>query len=1067
VLSLAGCLLACACGGCAAGPTQATKAPIHVRHVVAYDGRTLSIDGRRTALWVAEFHYWRMPSPDRWRDDFERMRDAGYNAVALDFYWGYHTPRPGVYDFSGVRDANRLLDIAAQERLYVIAQPGPYIGSGADADGLPDWLLTRTTRSGTIASRYARESRRWIGEIDAILARHQLTSGTGSVVLYEIGERNVAGTIPALERKIRADGVTIPFTSQRFLTVFAGVNWGWTGDPLRAYAPHDRVIDEEQRRRPQPIALPAISGWRSHEDDAEIQRVFEDQAWPPVSSALPRDADDPRTRIARPRGSRALDFLGVDDFGFHHGAVWYRGHFIASGAERAFSLRGITGRDGACGVWLNGSYLGSAAARDDGAIAATFAIAPPAIRRGMDNVISVLFENMGHNEDLDRNIGRAQPRGMLGATLSNASRTIDWHVLGNGEYNTDPVRGPLNSGGLAGEIAGWQAPAFADAAWPTTTLPARVSRAGVTWYRAHVALHLTPTRGAAVALRVDDETPSHYRALLYVNGWLMGHYISDARPTPVFAVPDGVLRTDGDNTIAIAVWSLDERSGLGRVSFTTTGDRDWHPTLPDVPEVRAVHGVARLYLDVAASGPGERPHFVYQGIDAAPTIRVHPGDTIAITMHNRLRPTNDTANAVNLHFHGLDVSPRRPGDDVLMTLARPGETLHYAVHVLRTQQPGLYWYHPHSHGETYWQVTSGMGGAIVVEGLQDSIPILRSMRERIIVVRDVQDVADIMAIPWYARQRTIGSTRTYSPSRNAATYRLDADDNPGPAEPCLAEIGLRPSVNDRLEPVIAIGLGERQFFRVLNATASRVLDLAIDNEQVGLVAVDGYPIGAYPGNAAVVWTDHVVVPPAGRAEFIAVGQSGPTLLRSRCYDSGPGGDRDPEVVLAQLESGDPTQAAAPAVPLDSTTHYSTVPGRAASISPGLPAVRRTIRLTEDARGFYIDGKAFAMDAPPAVVARAGTLEEWTVLNDTDEVHDFHIHQVHFLVESIDGVKTYPREWRDTVLVPVQSRRGTNAAPGIVRLLVDFRNPAIRGTFVFHCHMLDHEDGGMMATLKVI
>ena len=108
-----------------------------------------------------------------------------------------------------------------------------------------------------------------------------------------------------------------------------------------------------------------------------------------------------------------------------------------------------------------------------------------------------------------------------------------------------------------------------------------------------------------------------------------------------------------------------------------------------------------------------------------------------------------------------------------------------------------------------------------------------------------------------------------------------------------------------------------------------------------------------------------------------------------------------------------------------------------------------------------------MDAPPAVVARAGTLEEWTVLNDTDEVHDFHIHQVHFLVESIDGVKTYPREWRDTVLVPVQSRRGTNAAPGIVRLLVDFRNPAIRGTFVFHCHMLDHEDGGMMATLKVI
>jgi FtsP/CotA-like multicopper oxidase with cupredoxin domain len=139
----------------------------------------------------------------------------------------------------------------------------------------------------------------------------------------------------------------------------------------------------------------------------------------------------------------------------------------------------------------------------------------------------------------------------------------------------------------------------------------------------------------------------------------------------------------------------------------------------------------------------------------------------------------------------------------------------------------------------------------------------------------------------------------------------------------------------------------------------------------------------------------------------------------------------------------------------------------ASIAAPPAKLRRTIVLTEDANGFYINGHAFRMRAPPAVVVRAGTVEEWTLVNETDEVHDIHIHQVHFLVESIGAKSTYPHLWRDTVLVPVQTRKGSRTTPGVARILVDFRNPAIRGTFVFHCHMLDHEDGGMMATIKAI
>jgi suppressor of ftsI len=240
-----------------------------------------------------------------------------------------------------------------------------------------------------------------------------------------------------------------------------------------------------------------------------------------------------------------------------------------------------------------------------------------------------------------------------------------------------------------------------------------------------------------------------------------------------------------------------------------------------------------------------------------------------------------------------------------------------------------------------------------------------------------------------------------------------------------------------------------------------VLDLAVDNERIGVVAMDGYPVGSYPGNPAILWMSHVVVPPAGRAEFVVTGLKTPTLMRTRCYESGVGGDRDPQAVLATI-SGDGVNAESAAV--DGRRESA---AKSFTMALPRPNVRRTIVLTEDANGFYINGRAFQMNEAPAVVVRAGTVEEWTLLNKTDEVHDIHIHQVHFLVESVGRKDVVPRLWRDTVLVPVQTHGGSKTTPGVARILVDFRNPSIRGTFVFHCHMLDHEDGGMMATIKAI
>ncbi len=108
-----------------------------------------------------------------------------------------------------------------------------------------------------------------------------------------------------------------------------------------------------------------------------------------------------------------------------------------------------------------------------------------------------------------------------------------------------------------------------------------------------------------------------------------------------------------------------------------------------------------------------------------------------------------------------------------------------------------------------------------------------------------------------------------------------------------------------------------------------------------------------------------------------------------------------------------------------------------------------------------------MQDAPAFVARAGTMERWTIVNHTDEVHDFHIHQIHFAVESIDGKPESPPHWVDTVTVPPMRYTHTGGTPGTAILLMDFRNPVVRGTFVYHCHILDHEDGGMMAAIRVI
>jgi beta-galactosidase GanA len=184
---------------------------------VSYDQNSLMIDGNRVFVTAGEFDPWRTPSPSLWLDDLQKMKADGYNTVTAYFDWGYTSPAPGVYDFTGVRDMNLFLNMAQEAGLYVIARPGPYINAETDGGGIPAWVLASPGGYRTSAQPYESAALQWFSQIDAIVAAHQITRG-GDVIAYQI-ENEYTGRSQAdlqyladLEQQARGDGIDVPFT---------------------------------------------------------------------------------------------------------------------------------------------------------------------------------------------------------------------------------------------------------------------------------------------------------------------------------------------------------------------------------------------------------------------------------------------------------------------------------------------------------------------------------------------------------------------------------------------------------------------------------------------------------------------------------------------------------------------------------------------------------------------------------------------------------------------------------------------------------------------------------------
>ena len=186
---------------------------------------------------------------------------------------------------------------------------------------------------------------------------------------------------------------------------------------------------------------------------------------------------------------------------------------------------------------------------------------------------------MGHEEDYNSTNGNKAARGLTSASLTGAPLTsVTWRVQGvrGGEDLQDTVRGPLSTGGLYGERAGWSLPGYPDGKWARVSLPTTDTRPGVSWYRTDVALDLPRGQDTSLGLTFTDDPARNYRATIFVNGWQVGNYVNYLGPQHTFPVPNGILDPNGHNSIAIAVWNLDGTTGgLGKVALTDYGGYAW------------------------------------------------------------------------------------------------------------------------------------------------------------------------------------------------------------------------------------------------------------------------------------------------------------------------------------------------------------------------------------------------------------------------------------------------------------------------------------------------------------
>ena len=523
--------------------------------------------------------------------------------------------------------------------------------------------------------------------------------------------------------------------------------------------------------------------------------------------------------------------------------------------------------------------------------------------------------------------------------------------------------------------------------------------------------------------------------------------------------------------------------------------------VPEPEDLRSENGVLRVDFKYRSSVDANgQTRYCYLNKDGsqAPNLRLHPGDWLILSLKNELKipigaSHSDHRKAMampdscgggimnawstNLHFHGLSVPPVCHQDDVLKTSIDPsGAPFEYRFQIPADEPPGLYWYHPHVHGFSNAQVLGGASGALIVEGIESANRLLAGIPERILIVRD-QELMNPKAAP-------LKSTVDAPVLRDAEGDIMNTGTGLGKPAKDIS-INFVPVSYPEYPPAkIDIRPGERQLWRILNASAITYVDLQIllsgAPQPMGVVSMDGVPINeGAPTENRIVWQSHALLPPGGRIEFIYKGpaEGARASLVTRTVDTGPAGENDPVRPLAEIVSSSDApepRSTLPASPTQSMSRTSVWLGNVKPVrerklyfserpsdasNPRRPTV---FMLTlEGQKAIPFDPNATA----PNITVRQGDVEDWTVENRSRELHAFHIHQTHFMLTKWNGVPVDEPFLRDTVNVSYWD--GKSPVYPSVKLRMDFRDPNAVGTFVYHCHLLEHEDGGMMGTIRVL
>ncbi|HEX8139005.1 MAG TPA: multicopper oxidase family protein [Pyrinomonadaceae bacterium] len=448
----------------------------------------------------------------------------------------------------------------------------------------------------------------------------------------------------------------------------------------------------------------------------------------------------------------------------------------------------------------------------------------------------------------------------------------------------------------------------------------------------------------------------------------------------------------------------------------------------------------------------------YEGKLTGPTLRASPGDTLYITLVNKLPDVadqggvcHDKMHATNLHTHGLHVDPT-DGDDVLKKIVEPGETETLRYEIPEDHYPGTFWYHPHKHGSVGLQVANGMAGALIIEGDIDKVPEIAAAVERIFVFQQ---------IPFNKK-------------------------TPGTVECADIQTAFEreTTINGAVEPTIVLKPGEVQRWRFIHAGIKEKLTIKLDGHELYVIAHDGITTGHLapvervelnPGYRTDVLVKAKKLDDPNKPETFVLRD-----LESEGKDFKSEGLREEKERLHHLarvivtgEEKDmklPDESAlAKLFPLQDLSQETTNQkiglvfhtGPAFQICWPVDKMEEKIDCGDKSKCHVFDNRT--------INVKLNTVDEWLVATcntvPKPPHHPFHIHVNPFQIMSINGASPDPKKgekvWGDTLLI----ERGDKTKPPVpVRLRTKYARWA--GETVLHCHILDHEDLGMMIKVNI-